>query len=235
MHDDKLDEDIGNDETSSDQMCDANATDENTSSSTCAMQNPSAKTEKFYSVSTRDRNIVSCSLGDKSSSASVVVVNIVVDDTVDTSPVSKTMAACGDSPKRKESPKPRPRCHPPSAPAMVTSSGAVMTNDNHESEATYQRTEEVEVSSAQNNELRVNKSPVAVRRTKPPTLPKKTAILRLQKVDGSTGYGSDEVLSALTQVSGRCSGDFSYSWMCGCMCSVCNCVCVCVLHIMYLL
>ena len=235
VHDDKLDEDIGNDKLSSDQVCDANATNENTSSSTCTMQNPSAKTEKFYSVSARDRNIVSCSLGVQSSSASVVMVDIVVDDTVDGGPVTKTVAGCGDSPKRKQSPKPRPRFHRPSAPMMETSSGAGMTNDNHESEATYQRTGEVEVSSAQNNELRVNMSPVAVRRIKPPTLPKKTAILKLQKVDGSAGYGSDEGLSALTQVSGRCSGDVStnkrncdclYVNQCACMRALLQCVCL---------
>ena len=242
LRDDKLDEDTGKDKLSSDQLCDTYTSDENTLSSTCPVQNPSVKTEKFYSVSSRDRNIISCSLGDKSSSGSVVVVNIAVDDMIDTSPVSKTMAACGDLPKTrlKESPKPRPRFHGPSGPAMETSSSAVMTNDKDESEATCQRTEKGDMPPAQNNELGLNKSSVTLQRIKPPTLPKKAAVLKLQrtKVGGGAGYGSDDGLSALTQVRGSCSHNVDLkSWTKVCISCVhacfltvgtCFCVCVCV-------
>ena len=209
---------------------------EKTASCTCALQDQSGKKEKFYSVSARDRNIVSCSLSKRSSSTSnsVIMVNINLDEKVDTLPSASVQTPGADSSKTKQKvlPKPKPRAHRPSAVVSGIGSSGVMASDVTQSQAMCERTVGVEVSlSGQNDRQSVNKPSVMHQRVKPPTPPKKPAIAKLRtKVNGNATDSSDDGLAPQGQVGEFvCAMYFDFCRMCGCLwILVCACMCLCV-------
>ena len=213
----EVDKDIVDHKHSSctDHATDSNDSEEKSLSCVCTTQNQTIKTEKFYTVSARDRSIVSCSLSNRTSTVSVLSSVMVVDidyldeqigPAVTASSTSDTPAPGANSPKttHKEVPKPKKRLHRPSA--VVSQVGDVMSTGATQSQK-GDRTGEVEVSqplTGLKDQCSVNRESVMHQRVKPPPPPKKPAVAKLlrTRINGSAGDSSDDGLTLQRQVGG---------------------------------
>ena len=200
-----------------DHAIDSNESEERSVPCVCTTQDQTIKTEKFYTVSARDRSIVSCSLSNRTSTvsvmSSVMVVDInYLDEQVDpvvmasSTSTSDTPASDASSPKttHKEAPKPKQRLHCPSA--VVSQVGDVMSTGATLSQK-GDSTGEVEVSqplTGLKDQCSVDRESVTHQRVKPRPPPKKPAVAKLlrTRMNGSAGDSSDDGLTPHRQVGG---------------------------------